>query len=445
MSPSAGNNPGHYIATVKKFDGFGNPEEMTKMTAYIIKSCEEFVSSENLSGLSKILNEIQLSTFPAPFLGALSAKLSLSNKYNLDELQNLIIRVMALPEDLTKFVGDPSLAVFYFPVLKALGDAVINKRCPMLAIKPIADGIFWWTNGNPKHLTPAHASLLCCCLKARHFRFCMNFLEIDAYSLLKEGLVERTMIQPLMVCGTEPVLLYFYYGSLIHAVQENYVEALNFLEYLISMRNMGQSAIVIEAFKKAILFSLILGQKKLCLPGCRMLKYLLHQPQVRPYLDLAYIITVAPKSFDVSILVSEYLEKNKQKPGSGAISKDNNFGLVEILMEKLRERRIISLPTTFTAIEKKQAMIRTFYNDTEAFDNDIRKLISQGLLKGNIDQEKGILYFPQDDDSAAANEDYKLDESLVKVANYSKILREVSNVLKLASRTKRGTPSQFPL
>lgn len=228
--------------------------------------------------------------------------------------------------------------------MRALGEAAIHKKCPLLAIKPLADGIRWWTDGNPRHLTPVHASLLCCCLKARNFRYCMEFLEIDALSLVKEGLQPRKVMPPLINCTTEPVLLYFYYGSLIHALHENFREALNFLEYLISMRGMSQSTIVLEGFKKAILFALILGEKKLTFPGSKVVKYLLNHSQSRPYLELAWIVTTAPKHIDISALVVEYLERQRNKNAFNVFQKDQNMGLIEILMEKLKERKIIDLP-----------------------------------------------------------------------------------------------------
>lgn len=58
------------------------------------------------------------------------------------------------------------------------------------------------------------------------------------------------------------VLLYFYYGAMILAVLERYEEALLLLEHAISLPATRLSSIVVEALKKYILISLILGRSK---------------------------------------------------------------------------------------------------------------------------------------------------------------------------------------
>lgn len=217
------------------------------------------------------------------------------------------------------------------------------KKYPLIVIKTICDGILFWTNGNPRQLTPAHSALLCCCLKARYYRTCMEFLDIDISSLLTEGLTERKGPSTLMSCTSEGVLTFFYYGSLIHALHEDYEKALNFMEYLICIRDMTYSAIVLEGFKKAILFALILGKKSLTFPGSRVIKFLSSHHQTRPYLELATLITVTPRHLDICAMINEFLDKQKANKNSQFV-RDNNLGLIDILITKLRERKVIDLP-----------------------------------------------------------------------------------------------------
>lgn len=73
-----------------------------------------------------------------------------------------------------------------FFTLKSAADACLFKKVPMLGISTLIDAIQWYTNGHPEVLTPAHASLLCLCLKARHFYLCDPFINIDPEALLQQ-------------------------------------------------------------------------------------------------------------------------------------------------------------------------------------------------------------------------------------------------------------------
>ena len=71
-----------------------------------------------------------------------------------------------------------------FTALKALSDACLAKKSPILGMKPLIEAITWITDGHPEHLTPAHASFLCLCLKARHFYLCEPFIKVDMEAIL---------------------------------------------------------------------------------------------------------------------------------------------------------------------------------------------------------------------------------------------------------------------
>ena len=58
------------------------------------------------------------------------------------------------------------------------------------------------------------------------------------------------------------MLLYFYYGAMVYGALEEWENAILFLEHAICLPTKKPSAIVLEALKKYILISLILGRKK---------------------------------------------------------------------------------------------------------------------------------------------------------------------------------------
>lgn len=89
-----------------------NLEDATNIKNFILKSCEEFVTAENVSGLTKILNEIPLVPFPCFYLGPLTAKLQLYQKLSNDDFHSLILRIIQIPVDLADYSKDANLAMF---------------------------------------------------------------------------------------------------------------------------------------------------------------------------------------------------------------------------------------------------------------------------------------------------------------------------------------------
>uniref|UniRef100_A0A914Y5Y3 COP9 signalosome complex subunit 3 N-terminal helical repeats domain-containing protein n=1 Tax=Panagrolaimus superbus TaxID=310955 RepID=A0A914Y5Y3_9BILA len=140
-----------------------------------------------------------------------------------------------------------------------------------------------------------------------------------------------------MSCGSEPILLFFYYAALIRVAQCRYEEGLLLIEQLLCIRGMCNSSIAIEAFKVAIIVALILGHDQLFLPGCRNVKFL--QSLSRPYLTIAYIVTSAKIGDNIPALVKDYAEKTRK-----VFQQDGNAGLIDVLVRKLQEKKISDMP-----------------------------------------------------------------------------------------------------
>lgn len=140
-----------------------------------------------------------------------------------------------------------------------------------------------------------------------------------------------------MSCGTEPVLLFFYYAALIRVTQCRYKEGLLLLEQLICLRGMCNSWIAIEGFKIAVFVAVILGYDQLFLPGCRNVKFL--QSHARAYMALAYIATSTKLTDNASTTVREFAEKNRKY-----FQQDGTQGLVDVIIRKLHERKINAMP-----------------------------------------------------------------------------------------------------
>uniref|UniRef100_A0A914YG29 COP9 signalosome complex subunit 3 n=1 Tax=Panagrolaimus superbus TaxID=310955 RepID=A0A914YG29_9BILA len=437
MAASANNNPATFIGSVKLLN---TEDKQANLFNYVTKSCEEFANSENLNALNKILAELNPTQFSVPAFAILSTKFQIHGKYNLDELKATIVKLKSMTSAVKRESISSKFPTFYFYALKFLADACLAKKVPLLGIKPLFEGINWYTNGHPELLTPAHSAFLCLCLKARHFYLCDQFINLDPEMLLQQGLDYRRSNKQnssLMSCGSEPILLLFYYAALIRVAQCRYEEGLLLIEQLLCIRGMCNSSIAIEAFKVAIIVALILGHDQLFLPGCRNVKFL--QSLSRPYLTIAYIVTSAKIGDNIPALVKDYAEKTRK-----VFQQDGNAGLIDVLVRKLQEKKISDMPKTFMNVDRDRAMTRAFFNDNDNFDAVVRKLINNKELKCTIDGGADIYRFRKlvEDEEDSAEDEIDLNTQLQNLANLTTAVRNIHDRLKVVPQNASNSGKQ---
>ncbi|KAG8199573.1 hypothetical protein JTE90_009411 [Oedothorax gibbosus] len=183
----------------------------------------------------------------------------------------------------------------------------------------------------PSQLTTIHAFLCQLCLLARCMKPALPFLDTDITDINKE----RSSYE------TKSFLLYYYYGGMIYTSLKNFERALYFYEVAITTPSMAVSHIMLEAYKKYILVSLILYGKVLNLPKFtsqvvgRFIK-----PLSQAYHDLATsYATNSP--VEVRSIITKHSE---------VFVRDNNMGLVKQCMSFLYKKRIQMLTKTFLTL-----------------------------------------------------------------------------------------------
>ncbi|KRT86459.1 hypothetical protein AMK59_1737, partial [Oryctes borbonicus] len=133
-------------------------------------------------------------------------------------------------------------------------------------------------------LTSIHADLCQLCLLAKCFKPALQVLNVDITGICQEGTHGPNGAQ----FDAKYYLLYFYYGGMIYLAVRNLDRSLYFLEVAITTPAHAVSHIMLEAYKKYILVSLLLHGKVQMIPKYtsqvvnRFIK-----PLSQPYHDLA--------------------------------------------------------------------------------------------------------------------------------------------------------------
>ncbi|GFS57964.1 COP9 signalosome complex subunit 3 [Trichonephila inaurata madagascariensis] len=192
----------------------------------------------------------------------------------------------------------------------------------------------------PSQLTSIHACLCQLCLLSKCMKPALTFLNEDITDINKEK----------SAFETKYFLLYYYYGGMIYTCLKDYERALYFFEVAITTPSMAVSHIMLEAYKKYILVSLILYGKIPNLP-----KFTSH-------------------------VVSRFI-------------KDNNMGLVKQCMSFLYKKNIQRLTKTFLTLSLSDMATKVELEGPAEAEFYVLKMIEDQQIFASINQKDGMVVF----------------------------------------------------
>lgn len=234
-----------------------------------------------------------------------------------------------------------------FHILKNL---LLDFQIPMCGIDIFCRAIRKIQTSNSQ-LTPIHADLCQLCLMSKCFKPALEFIDVDI-----------TGISPASDEDTKYFLLYFYYGGMIYTALKDYDRALYFFEVCVTTPAMAVSHIMLEAYKKYTLVSLILNGKVVFLPkftnsAARLMKRL---SQAYQELATAYATNNCD---EIQTIITKYED---------LFTRDHNLGLVKQVLGSLYKKNIQRLTNTFLTLS-------------------LSDVASRVKLSGPADAEKHIL------------------------------------------------------
>ncbi|XP_049809791.1 COP9 signalosome complex subunit 3 [Schistocerca nitens] len=226
-------------------------------------------------------------------------------------------------------------------------------------------------------LTSVHADLCQLCLLAKCFKPALEFLNTDITNISREG----------GQFDAKYFLLYYYYGGMIYAALKNYDRALYFFEVAVTTPAMAVSHVMLEAYKKYILVSLILHGKVQNIPKYtsqvvgRFIK-----PLSQAYHDLASSYSTN-NSDDLKATISKYQE---------TFARDSNAGLVKQVLASLYRKNIQRLTKTFLTLSLSDVASRVQLKGPAEAEKYILNMIEDGDIFATINQKDGMVIFHDD-------------------------------------------------
>lgn len=353
-----------FIVAVKTLSVDKNYQQLSDV---LNKNTEQLL--QNATNIDLVVGALDPEQHALAFIALLSLKTTLSNCGDFELMFTQIQQCVNMcPADQIQVSQNPFCHVCHF-----LAAQLVERKEPLKGIKIIATAITK-IQTSTLQLTSLHADLMQLCLLAKCFKPAFRFLEENITDIVKEDIQ----------IDSKQFLLYFYYGGMIYTALKKFDRALFFYEIAITTPASDISYIMLAAYKKFILVSLLEHGKVIGLPKYTshvVMKYLM--PLSSPYSELsdAYVSRNPSK-------VSSIVEKH-----ATVFAAETNMGLVKQVVTSLSNVTIKRLTKTFLTLSLSDMANRVGLNSSEDAERYVLQMIQDGEIYASINQKDGMVSF----------------------------------------------------
>jgi len=296
-------------------------------------------------------------------------------------------------------------------VCHRLADIVVEIRQPIRGVLPLKTAIAKLKERDSQ-LNPIHTDLLQLILLSKTYRSALPILEENIYEIN-----EASGINP------KDLLCYYYYGGQIYIGLKLYRQALEFFKLVLTTPALVLSSIMVEAYKKYILISLILNGQVAPLP--KYVSSVVHR----------HIKNVCPQYQEFSTSFSTYNSDEVHKCASTHLElfrKDGNFGLVKQSIQSLNRNNIKRLTQTYLTLSLHDIAVSVKLSGPAEAERAVLRMIEDGEIFATINQRDGMVSFMEDSERFNTNKMMQhIDIQINKVVGLERKLRAVDDAISI--------------
>ncbi|ALC43544.1 CSN3 [Drosophila busckii] len=373
----------------------------------------------NWSILDNVLETLDMQQHTLGVLYVLLGKLHSAGTANPEPVQ-----IIQLMRDLVQRCNVEQLRFAvcpFYELCHLFSDFVVQHNLSILGIKVLTRAIEQIKQMDTQ-LTPIHADLCQLSLKAKNFSLVLPYLNTDMtdISTVAAECKNQQQQQPQHTLDANNdakyFLLYYYYGGMIYTAVKNYERALYFFEVCITTPAMAMSHIMLEAYKKFLMVSLIVEGKIAYIPKNAQVIGRFMRPLANHYHDLVNVYGNS-SSEELRIIILKY---------SDAFTRDNNIGLAKQVATSLYKRNIQRLTKTFLTLSLSDVASRVQLPSALEAERYILNMIKSGEIFASINQKDGMVLFKDDP------EQYNLPDMFLNVqTNITQVLDLVKQINKM--------------
>lgn len=262
-------------------------------------------------------------------------------------------------------------------------------KCPAKVI-PSLSRLSSTVSPSPTCLTAIHADILQACISGKMYSFAHDF--ISDTSILEIN-PKKSFLE------TSDFLKYFYYSGIVFIAVKDFKRALESFDEVLSFPADKLSAVCIDAYKRAVLVSLIQNGKVYSIPSnaSRVVK------------KLGVSTTGAGDFADIGIPLKPYrlIEKQFTADGnlppmllsdehiSATVAMDGNTGLMKQVLEAFVVHRIKRISESYMSISltKLAVLVSGDRYTPEDIEKKLIKMNNKGLTIAKINNSTGVVTF----------------------------------------------------
>lgn len=359
-----------FVTNVRSLSTQGNYRELSE---YISKANEAL--TKNSQHLDNVLETLDVQQHSLGVLAVLTVKLSLTIGSGSVDNRLMLAQdfISGCNGEQIRFAPD-----MFSEFCHLLTNYLVDQKQPIIGI-PILRKAICKLQLHDSQLTSIHADLCQLCLLAKCFKPALEILDIDITSICQE-----TPANQSQHFDAKYFLLYFYYGGMIYLAVRDLDRALYFLEVTVTTPAHAVSHIMLEAYKKYILVSLLLNGKLQTVP-----KYTAQvvnrfvKPLSQPYHDLATAFTMNSTS-ELNTILNKHAE---------VFTRDHNLGLVKQVAKVLHKKNIQRLTKTFLTLSLSDVASRVGLRSPQNAEEYILHMIEDEEIYASINQKDGMVVF----------------------------------------------------
>jgi len=266
-------------------------------------------------------------------------------------------------------------------VCRQFAEDACSVGAPMMAVRPL-QAVLAATAGSQWALTSVHTDFLQVCLAAKAYKVASSVTSTDVFEVESDK----------QLYNAEDYVRYWLYAGMVAIGLKQWETAIDALRNCITTPATALSAVVIEAFKKFVLVSLIARGNVAELPRYTP-AVVTHNKEhfASPYLLLAE----AFGKFDDAALLKIATDSK------AAFDEDKNFGLVKQAVSSLTRRKVQRLTDFYVTVSLADIAKNVSMEPAEA-ESLVVEMIGTGEICASVDQARGMVTFHDSPDSYAS-------------------------------------------
>jgi COP9 signalosome complex subunit 3 len=297
-------------------------------------------------------------------------------------------------------------------VCRKFTELLIEVRQPMRGIVPLRTAIAAISD-DTKHLTPLHTDFVQLCLLAKCYRTALPVVDDEVF----EVSTEATGLTP------KDLLCYYYYGGRVYIGLKQYKKALEFFKLVFTAPAIVLSAIMVEAYKKFVLVSLIVHGQVTSIP--KYTSSVVHRHiknAAAPYQELANAY-LTHSTEDVQKCIAGNAE---------TFQKEGNFGLAKQCLRALYNANIKRHTQTYLTLSLHDIADSTKLGSVGEVETTLLRMIEENEIFASINQKDGMVAFQEDPEHYNTNKMMQyMDAQIHKSIALERKLKTVDDLISL--------------